>query len=208
MEVTLIDSPFANLGSIRRSLEAAGAEVSLSSSPEEIAASRAVVLPGVGSFGPAARWIRESGIARGLTEARDRSASILGICLGHQLLFENSEEGGGESGLGFIRGTVRRFDRGLPVPQIGWNRVNLKPDWLFDGIEDQASFYFVHSYYATGLSPESEIATAYYAVDYPVAARNGKVTGVQFHPERSSAAGIRVLSNFVRLGANGGSQNE
>lgn len=201
--VTLVESPFANLGNIRRALEAAGAAVSVTNDPERIAASDAVVLPGVGSFGPAARWLRDSGVAAGLTRARDGGASILGICVGHQLLFESSEEGEGESGLGFISGTVRRFSRGLPVPQIGWNTVRTREDRLFEGIADGTSFYFVHSYYATEVPDEAQIATAHYAVEYPVAVRRGSVAGLQFHPERSAESGIRVLRNFVEQ-SNGG----
>ncbi|MDX1584747.1 MAG: imidazole glycerol phosphate synthase subunit HisH, partial [Thermoanaerobaculia bacterium] len=146
---TLIESPFANLGNIRRALEDAGAAVTVTADPERIGESDSVVLPGVGSFAPAARWLRDSGVASGMIQARDRGAAILGICVGHQLLFDSSEEGGSEAGLGFIHGRVRRFAGGLPVPQIGWNRVSLAPDPLFEGIGDGTSFYFVHSYHAT-----------------------------------------------------------
>lgn len=197
MNVTLIASPFANLGNIHRALRSAGGEVVVTVDPELIGESDCVVLPGVGSFAPAARWLRESGVASSLRAARDRGAHILGICAGHQLLFESSEEGGGEDGLGFIGGTVRRLETSLPVPQIGWNRVESQPDPLFAGIEPGTSFYFVHSYHAVDLPAASRIATANYGGPYVAAARYGRVTGVQFHPERSSAAGFNVLRNFI-----------
>ncbi|MBW3672271.1 MAG: imidazole glycerol phosphate synthase subunit HisH [Acidobacteria bacterium] len=201
MSVTLVATPFSNLGNIQRALQSAGAEVIVSAEPEKIGQSRSVVLPGVGNFASAARWLRESGVASALHAARERDAHILGICVGHQLLFDSSEEGGGERGLGFIGGTVRRFGAGLSVPQIGWNRVETRRDALFEGIETGASFYFVHSYHAVDLDPGSEIATADYGGRYAVAARRGTVAGVQFHPERSSTAGLRVLGNFVRHSA-------
>lgn len=197
-EVTLVASPFANLGNIHRALLATGASVEVTAERSTIARSNAVVLPGVGNFAPAARWLRASGVGESLAETRDNGGSILGICVGHQLLFDGSEEGGGEEGLGFIRGTVRRFDGGLPVPQIGWNRVGWTDDPLFDAVPTESCFYFVHSYHATGVEEDAVIASAYYAGDYVVAAREGRVAGVQFHPERSSAAGLRVLSNYVR----------
>lgn len=197
MNVTLIASPFANLGNIRRALQSADGEVVVTVDPESIEESDCVVLPGVGSFAPAARWMRESGVASALRAARDRGAHLLGICVGHQLLFESSEEGGGENGLGFIGGTVRRLETSLPVPQIGWNRVEVRPDPLFAGIEPGTSFYFVHSYHAVDLPDANRIASADYGGRYVVAARNGNVAGVQFHPERSSTAGIAVLRNFI-----------
>ncbi len=198
MDVVLIASPFANLGNIHRALQAAGANVRVTAEPEAISGSRAVVLPGVGSFAPAARWLRESGVAAALRTARDRDAHILGICVGHQLLFDSSEEGEGECGLGFISGKVRKFRSGLPVPQIGWNRIQTETDHLFEGVGSGTSFYFVHSYYAEDLDRSSQIATADYGGEFVVAARNGRVAGLQFHPERSSSAGIRVLNNFMR----------
>lgn len=201
--VTLIESPFANLGNVARALEVAGATVSISRLPEEIEASRAIVLPGGGSFAVAARWLRSSGIGKALSTARERGAWMLGICLGYQLLFECSDEGGEERGLGFLGGVVRRLETTLPVPQIGWNRVDSGLDPLFDGIPSGTAFYFVHSYHASGTSSDSEIASASYAGRFSVAGRSGTVAGVQFHPERSSTAGLRLLANFVRMSHSG-----
>jgi imidazole glycerol-phosphate synthase subunit HisH len=199
--ITLVDSPFANLDSIARGLRAVGADLVVSRDPDAIARSRKVVLPGVGSFAAAMAWLTQSGVADAIRDAASRDASLLGICLGHQLLFDESEEMGSTRGLGLITGRARRFPAGMRVPKIGWNRVDAKRDPLFDGIEVGASFYFVHSYRVEGVSPEVEIATAEYGGRYNVAARRGKVCGVQFHPEKSSRAGLRLLRNFVDGGS-------
>jgi len=198
--LTLIDSPFANLDSIARGLRAVGAELSVSRDPSAIARSRKIVLPGVGSFATAMRWLLGSGVADAIRDAVDRDASLLGICLGHQLLFDESEEMGQSKGLGLIGGRVRRFPATVRIPKIGWNRVDSTSDPLFDGINGGSSFYFVHSYRVEGVAAELEIATAEYGGRYNVAARRGRVCGVQFHPEKSSRAGLRLLRNFVKDG--------
>lgn len=196
-DLTLIDSPFANMANIRRALEAAGASVTLSHDPGTVARGRRLVLPGVGSFGAAAKWLAERGLDRSIRAAVESGASLLGICLGHQLLFDSSEEGAGAAGLGLIPGKVTRFAGGLPVPQIGWNRVASAEGKLFAGIESATPFYFVHSYAAEAADPGDVIGTAEYGGAYVAAAARGRVFGVQFHPEKSSAAGLRVLRNFV-----------
>ncbi|HXG59690.1 MAG TPA: imidazole glycerol phosphate synthase subunit HisH [Thermoanaerobaculia bacterium] len=197
MEVVLIDSPVANVANIARALRAGGAELHLTRDPAEVAAARKIVLPGVGTFGAAMAWLEETAIGGAIREAVASGASLLGICVGHQLLFEASDEMGRRRGLGLLRGEVRRLETELPVPQIGWNRVSLAvPDPLFHGIADGTSFYFVHSYAASEVP--SEIARAAYGRPFSAAVRSGRVCGVQFHPEKSSAAGLRVLRNFVR----------
>lgn len=198
--ITLIDSPFANLDSIARGLRAVGAELSVSRDPDTVRRSEKIVLPGVGSFAAAMRWLVQSGVARAIRSAVERDASLLGICLGHQLLFDESEEMGQTAGLGLIAGRVRRFPSSVRIPKVGWNHVDPKGDPLFDGVEDGSSFYFVHSYRVEGVRDEDEIATAEYGGRYNVAARRGRVCGVQFHPEKSSHAGLRLLRNFVKEG--------
>ena len=198
--ITLIDSPFANLDSIARGLRAVGAELLVSRDPDAIARSRKIVLPGVGSFATAMRWLGESDVAGAIRDAIDREASLLGICLGHQLLFDESEEMGEAKGLGLIAGRVRRFPSTVRIPKIGWNRVDATADPLFEGVAEGSSFYFVHSYRVEGVAQEFEIATADYGGRYNAAARRGRVCGVQFHPEKSSRAGLRLLQNFVKDG--------
>jgi glutamine amidotransferase len=138
-------------------------------------------------------WLREARLDVALREAVANGASLLGICVGHQLLFEGSDEMGVTRGLALVRGDVSRFEGTLPVPQIGWNRVRGRGP-LFEGVESEA-FYFVNSYAARGV--EDEIATAEYNGTFTAAVQRGRVFGVQFHPEKSSTAGLRVLRNFV-----------
>ena len=189
----LIDSPVANIANIARALRAAGATIDISRDASSIARASKIVLPGVGSFAAAMAWLRETRIDTALRDAVANGASLLGICVGHQLLFDSSYEMGITRGLGFVRGEVRKFEGALPVPQIGWNRVRARGP-LFEGVESEA-FYFVNSYAARGV--ESEIASADYNGPFTAAVQRERVFGVQFHPEKSSAAGLCVLRNFV-----------
>jgi glutamine amidotransferase len=191
--VILIDSPVANIANIARALRAAGATIDISRDASSIARASKIVLPGVGSFAAAMTWLREARIDVALRDAVSNGASLLGICVGHQLLFDSSYEMGITRGLGFLRGEIRKFEGGLPVPQIGWNRVRARGP-LFEGVESEA-FYFVNSYAARGV--ESEIASADYNGPFTAAVQRERVFGVQFHPEKSSTAGLCVLRNFV-----------
>lgn len=193
MKIALIDSPFANIANIARALRAVGATLDVTHDTSAIARADKLVLPGVGSFAAAMAWLRETCIDAALHDAVANGASLLGICVGHQLLFDTSDEMGLTPGLGLVRGEVRRFEGALPVPQIGWNRVRARGP-LFDGVESDA-FYFVNSYAVTNAA--SEIASADYNGPFTAAVQHGRVFGVQFHPEKSSAAGLRVLRNFI-----------
>lgn len=195
MEVTLVDSPVANTANIARALRATGADVRLTRDAAAIARASKIVLPGVGSFGAAMTWLSAHAIDAALRDAVAQGASLLGVCVGHQLLFESSDEMGMTAGIGLLRGSVRRFDSTLPIPQIGWNRVRFAANPLFDGIASDTPFYFVNSYAASGV--EAEIATSTYGTPFTAAAGRERVFGVQFHPEKSSTAGLRVLRNFV-----------
>jgi glutamine amidotransferase len=197
--VILVDSPVANVANIARALREcrAGfsppASVELTRDPARIAGASKIVLPGVGSFAAAMTWLRDTRIDAAVTEAVVNGAFLLGICVGHQILFDSSDEMGTTRGLGLVHGAVRRYEGALPVPQIGWNRVRARGP-LFEGVESEA-FYFVNSYAARGVA--SEVATADYDGPFTAAVQQGRVFGVQFHPEKSSAAGLRVLRNFV-----------
>lgn len=196
MHVTLIDSPVANTASIARALRAAGATLTITSDVAAIAGARKLVLPGVGSFAAARRWLAESRADAAILRALANGASLLGICVGHQLLFDVSHEMGITRGLGLIAGEVRQLDGVLPLPQIGWNRVAADASPLFAGIAPETPFYFVHSYAARGAS--AEIARADYDGSFTAAVQRGRVFGVQFHPEKSSTAGLRLLRNFIQ----------
>jgi glutamine amidotransferase len=191
--IALIDSPFSNAANIARALRHAGASLVVTRDPEVVAAAPKLVLPGVGSFAAAMRWLVETRIAVSIHEAVQRGGALLGICVGHQLLFDVSHEHGTTPGLGLVRGAIEQFDGALPVPQIGWNRVQGRGP-LFDGVASEA-FLFVNSYAARGAS--SEIATAEYNGPFTAAVQCDRVFGVQFHPEKSSSAGLRVLGNFI-----------
>ncbi|MEO8381485.1 MAG: imidazole glycerol phosphate synthase subunit HisH [Acidobacteriota bacterium] len=190
----MIDSPVANIASIARALRAAGAELLITADPDEIASSRKLVLPGVGSFAAAMHWLTEWRIDAAMRAALLGDAFLLGICVGHQLLFDRSSEMGWRAGLQLVPGDVRSLEGTLPVPQIGWNRVHGTGP-LFDGVPSATPFYFVNSYAAREVTAES--ATADYNGPFTAAVQRGRTFGVQFHPEKSSAAGLRVLRNFV-----------
>jgi glutamine amidotransferase len=195
MEVLIIDNGGANLTSLEFAFERLGARTRVSSDAREIAGAARVVLPGVGSAHDAMRRLRAARLAdlvRGLKQP------VLGICLGMQLLFERSEEGATEC-LGVLAGTVRRLEasRGLPVPHMGWNRLGaLAEDPLLQGIECGTHFYFVHSYAAA--PTEVTVAEVEYGGTLSAVIRRGNFWGTQFHPERSAAAGARLLENFLR----------
>jgi imidazole glycerol-phosphate synthase subunit HisH len=152
------------------------------------------VLPGVGSFAAAMSWLTSTRIDIAIRKAVARNAFLLGICVGHQLLFDRSSELTDTRGLGLLAGDVDRFEGTLPVPQIGWNRVNGRGP-LFEGVEHE-SFYFLNSYAARNAA--NEIASADYNGSFTAAVQRERIFGVQFHPEKSSAAGLRVLRNFVQ----------
>jgi imidazole glycerol-phosphate synthase subunit HisH len=187
---TLIDSPVANVANISRALRAAGADLCVTRDADAIARARQLVLPGVGSFAAAMGWLIDNRIDVAIKRAVTNGASLLGICVGHQLLFDVSHEMGTTRGLGLVRGEITKYAGPLPVPQIGWNRVTSRGPLVDGGV-----YYFVNSYAAT--STPHEIARADYGGPFTAAVQNGRVFGVQFHPEKSSAAGLEVLRNFI-----------
>jgi len=194
MNVTLIDSPVANTANIARALRTVGAELQITRDADVIRSAPKLVLPGVGSFAAAMRWLLETGIDHALRDAVANGSSLLGICVGHQLLFDTSNEMGTTRGLGLVQGTVSKFEGKLPVPQIGWNRVIARGP-LFNGVENEV-FYFVNSYAASN-APD-EVARASYDGPFTAAIQKARVFGVQFHPEKSSTAGLRVLRNYIQ----------
>ena len=196
--IAIVDYGVGNLASVRKALDRVGAEAELVRNPARLADASAIVLPGVGNFGYCSREFHRFGFAPALREARDLGTPILGICVGMQLLFDGSEEDAGEPGLGFYRGTVMKLT-GVPrVPQIGWNSVTKRGEhpWLRD-VVDGDHFYFVHSYV-----PESSADITLGTVDYggPRLAVVGsdRLLGVQFHPEKSGANGLRLLAAFAK----------
>jgi glutamine amidotransferase len=159
------------------------------------------VLPGVGAFGECARRLRESGLDRLVLEAAEQSRPVLGLCVGLQLMFDAGHEFGVHEGLGLMRGRVVRFPaEGPRVPQIGWNQIeDLTPHPLLAGLPNQTYFYFVHSYHVEPEDAKDVLASTEYGIRYASVCARGSVSGVQFHPEKSQDAGLRLLANFAAI---------
>lgn len=207
--IVIVDYHKGNLRSVERGLVEAGGTALVSDDPSVIAAADALVLPGVGSFGDAAAYLRVSGQREALLAALDRGVPFLGICLGLQLLFERGSEtddGSWAQGLGVMAGSATRLESSrLKVPHVGWDQLDLTPLGracpLFSGVAEGAHVYFTHSYaLADDVPAELVTARTHYARSFASAAWDGANTyGVQFHPEKSSAVGLQILRNFVRL---------
>jgi glutamine amidotransferase len=196
--ICILDYGMGNLRSVEKALEHVGAAAKISSDAEAVRAADGLILPGVGAFPTAMARVRELGLDELIAERRDAGVPILGICLGLQLLFESTTELGGAAGIGLLAGGVAELDAdGLKVPHIGWSPVRWeKQSRLTDGIEDETPFYFVHSF-APSPDPGDLLGSAAYGARFACAVERDNVFGVQFHPEKSSAAGLRLLSNFA-----------
>jgi imidazole glycerol-phosphate synthase subunit HisH len=196
--ICILDYGMGNLRSVEKALEHVGAGATISSDAEAVRAADGVILPGVGAFPRAMERARELGLDELIAERRDAGVPILGICLGLQLLFESSSELGGAAGIGLLPGGVAELDAGeLKVPHIGWSPVRWEKDSrLAEGIESETPFYFVHSF-APNPDRDDILGSAAYGARFACAAERDNVFGVQFHPEKSSAAGLRLLSNFA-----------
>lgn len=198
--VAIIDYGAGNLQSVKKALDFIGAKSIITADENEINAASHIILPGVGSFGDAMHSIREKGLEDVIKKSADGSKHFLGICLGLQLLFESSEESPGVDGLGIFKGSIVTIpkDNGLKVPHIGWNSVSLKQtDGIFEGLRDNNYFYFVHSYYLKDADEDVVAGTTEYGVPIQCAVQKGRVCATQFHPEKSSEAGLTILRNFV-----------
>lgn len=195
--IAVLDYGIGNLRSAEKALVHVGGRARLVADPEEAAGASGVVLPGVGSFGTCADALRSSGLGRVATQAIESGVPFLGICVGFQLLYEASEESPGTPGLGVFTGTVGRLGPAVRVPQMQWNVVvprNGEPE-LLHGLGARPWFYFVHSY-APPVGDET-VATCDYGAEVAAAAERENVWAVQFHPEKSGASGLALLSNFV-----------
>jgi glutamine amidotransferase len=197
--IAIVDYGIGNLGSVTKAFRHLGAETTLSGDPGLLREADALVLPGDGAFGPTVEEMRRRGLIPVVEQAAAEGKPVLGICIGMQVLFEESEEHGRHLGLGLLPGRVRRFDGDLPVPHMGWNRLSQRrPHPLLEGIEEGAYVYFVHSYFCD--APTSiVIASSDYGRDFAAVVGCGSVLGAQFHPEKSQTVGLRMVRNFVRL---------
>lgn len=198
--IAIVDYGMGNLRSVQKAFEQIGHTAVVTGRPEDVARAERVVFPGVGAFGDAMANLRRMALIDPLLDVISRGRPFLGICLGLQLLFAESEEMGQHRGLGVLPGCVRRFPRGERVPQIGWNQIHIRREIpLLEGIPDDAFFYFVHSYYVDPEVQEDTVAITDYGIDYTSIAARGNTFGIQFHPEKSQDLGLRILRNFAAL---------
>lgn len=198
--VAIIDYGAGNLQSVKKALSFLGYESEITLDRNKIESATHVILPGVGSFGDAMKSIKERQLEDTIRNAASGDKPFLGICLGLQLLFESSEESPGVDGLGIFKGKIVSIPKnnGLKVPHMGWNSVSLKQnDGIFKDIKDESYFYFVHSYYLKGAEEDVAAATVDYGVEIQCAVQKGKVCATQFHPEKSSDIGLKLLKNFM-----------
>lgn len=200
--IAIIDYGAGNLQSVKKALDFIGAENIITDDPEKIKSADKVLLPGVGSFGDAMYSMEKSGLVETVKECALSGKPFLGICLGLQLLFEESEESPGVKGLGIFKGKIKKFssDMGLKIPHIGWNSLEIKQnDTLFKDIPENSYVYFVHSYYLHA-EDENDIATVTnYGIDFHSAVGKNNVFATQFHPEKSGDVGLQILRNFASM---------
>ena len=198
--ITIIDYAINNLRSVEKAFLSIGIPVEVSDDPERILAAEKLVLPGVGAFADAMCNLKAKDLPELIIERVKGGTPLLGLCLGLQLLFSESEEFGRNLGFNFIPGNVKRLPPDLKVPHIGWNQLHLKRrDPLLEGIPEGSFVYFVHSYYADPADPSDTLATTDYGIEFLAMVRRGNVWATQFHPEKSQDVGLRILKNFAEL---------
>jgi glutamine amidotransferase len=201
--IAIIDYGAGNLRSVYNAFRYIGQDARICRAPDELGASDRIVFPGVGNGGDVINGLRSSGFDKAILRAIRDGVPFLGICVGLQMLFSSTEEAEGAECMDLVRGRVRRFprDKGLKVPQIGWNTVSVRNSGcpLFRGVKDDPYFYFVHSYYCDSREPETTVGVTEYGVEYTSALWKDNIFAVQFHPERSQDNGLKILRNFVEI---------
>jgi glutamine amidotransferase len=212
--IAVIDYGMGNIRSVQKALESSGARTKVTSCPADIEKCAKIVFPGVGAFGDAMRELKRRGLDLAIKRAVGEGKPFLGLCLGLQLLFEKSEEAPGVKGLGLLSGEVRRFrlrKSGLKVPHMGWNSINVKckkqnakfkrrkaEAGILDGVKDGSYVYFVHSYYVKPRDKSVVLTTTEYGSEFVSGICSGNTYALQFHPEKSQATGLKILSNFIK----------
>ena len=200
--IAIIDYDAGNIKSVEKALLLLGQEVKITGDAQEILQADKVVLPGVGAFGDAMANLKKRGLDQVIRQVAESGPPFLGICLGLQLLFERSDEAPGVEGLGILKGEIRKIPQqeGLKIPHIGWNSLHLEHNGrLFQGIKEGSYVYFVHSYYLRAEEEEIVKASTEYSTHIHASVEKGNVFACQFHPEKSSEVGLKILKNFVEL---------
>ena len=200
--ITIIDYDAGNIKSVEKACQYLGQEVRITRDRDEILEASHVILPGVGAFGDAMRHLKEYHLIQTICDVVEKKTPFLGICLGQQLLFERSDESKGVNGLGILPGEILEIPpaSGLKIPHMGWNSLEIRPGArLFKGIEGNPYVYFVHSYYLKAKRPEDVAARTWYSVDVDASVESGNVFACQFHPEKSSRTGLKILKNFTEM---------
>lgn len=200
--ITIIDYDAGNIKSVEKACQYLGQEVRITRDKDEILEASHVILPGVGAFGDAMRHLKEYHLIQTIYDVVEKKTPFLGICLGQQLLFERSDESKGVNGLGILPGEILEIPPapGLKIPHMGWNSLEIRPGArLFKGIEGNPYVYFVHSYYLKAKRPEDVAARTWYSVDVDASVESGNVFACQFHPEKSSRTGLKILKNFTEM---------
>ncbi len=200
--IAIIDYGAGNLQSVKKALDFIGAESVITDSPEIINSCDKILLPGVGSFGDAMDSMNEKGLCETVKENALSGKPFLGICLGLQLLFEESEESPGVKGLGIFKGKIKKFpnDMGLKIPHIGWNSLEIcQKDTLFKDVPENSYVYFVHSYYLHAEEANDVATVTNYGIDFHSAVGKNNIFATQFHPEKSGDVGLQILRNFASM---------
>jgi glutamine amidotransferase len=200
MTIAIIDYGVGNLRSVEKAFTSQGLSAIVTSDEQTLRAAAKLVLPGVGAFAACMNGLRKRGFDELVVEAAKAGKPILGLCVGLQMMFEEGHEFGVHEGLGLMPGRVVRFPAGARVPHVGWNQVAIRREHpLFRGLPDQSFFYFVHSYHVETYDAACVLGETEYGLRFPAICGRDNLIGVQFHPEKSQAAGLRLLSNFAEL---------